>query len=54
MCSSGGPAGYLNVMSEGSEEFHEGADGKAGGAVAHQEGYVGLHDTEDAIGLGLG
>ena len=29
MFSLGGPDGYLDVLSEGSEEFHEAADGKA-------------------------
>ena len=54
MWFAGGADGDLDVLSEGGEEFHEAADAEVAGAVAHEEGDLGLLDAEDFGDFDLG
>lgn len=39
---AGGADDDFDVLAEGSEEFHEAADAEVAGAVAHEQGDLGL------------
>lgn len=54
MWFAGGADGDLDVLAEGGEEFHEAADAEVAGAVAHEEGDLGLLDAKNCGDFDLG
>lgn len=47
MWFAGGADGDFDVLVEGGEKFYEAADAEVAGAVAHEQGDLGLLDAED-------
>jgi len=51
---AGGADGDFDVLAEGGEKFHEAADAEVAGAVAHEQGNLGLLNAENFGEFDLG